>query len=112
MVRAGKACYIGIFNCCAYQLLARAVLPVVGETKPFVIVIAAGTVDLELSAEEISYLEEPYVSHKLARVMAKKQGRRQKKATCGLPADSSRIIFEKTGIIFLNHITRGVESNQ
>ena len=44
--------------------------PVVGATKLHHIEGAAGAVDLELSPEETGYLEEPYVPHPLAGVMA------------------------------------------
>jgi len=44
--------------------------PVVGATKPHHIEGAAKAADLELSAEECAYLEEPYVPHPLAGVMA------------------------------------------
>ena len=49
-VKAGKVRYIGIANCYAYQLAKAA--------------------ELRLSAEDISYLEELYVPHKLVGVMA------------------------------------------
>ena len=51
-------------------LLTKVTAPVVGATKLHHIEGAAKAVDLELSAEEISYLEEPYVPHSLAGVMA------------------------------------------
>jgi len=51
-------------------LLTRAASPVVGATKPQHIEEAARAVELELTAEEIAYLEEPYVPHPLAGVMA------------------------------------------
>ena len=44
--------------------------PVVGATKLHHIEGAAKAVDLELTDEEIAYLEEPYVPHALAGVMA------------------------------------------
>ena len=50
IVKAGKARYIGISNCFAWQI--------------------AKAVDLELTDEELDYLEEPYVPHPLAGVMA------------------------------------------
>ena len=49
-VKAGKVRYIGIANCYAYQLAKAA--------------------ELKLSAEDIAYLEELYVPHKLVGVMA------------------------------------------
>ncbi|MBQ1461755.1 MAG: aldo/keto reductase [Selenomonas sp.] len=49
-VKAGKVRYIGIANCYAYQLAKAA--------------------ELKLSAEDIAYLEELYIPHKLVGVMA------------------------------------------
>ncbi len=51
-------------------LLTKVTSPVVGATKPRHIEGAAKAADLELTAEEISYLEAPYVPHPLAGVMA------------------------------------------
>ncbi|MBQ6341892.1 MAG: aldo/keto reductase [Anaerolineaceae bacterium] len=51
-------------------LLTKVTSPVVGATKLHHIEGAAKAVELELSAEEIKYLEEPYVPHPLAGVMA------------------------------------------
>jgi len=51
-------------------LLTKVTSPVVGATKFHHIEGAAKAVELELSGEEISYLEEPYVPHPLAGVMA------------------------------------------
>ncbi len=51
-------------------LLTKVTSPVVGATKLHHIEGAAKAVDLELSDEEIAYLEEPYVPHPLAGVMA------------------------------------------
>ena len=51
-------------------LLTKVTAPVVGATKLHHIEGAAKAVDIELSAEEISYLEEPYIPHRLAGVMA------------------------------------------
>ena len=51
-------------------LLTKVTSPVVGATKLHHIEGAAKAVDLELTAEEIVYLEEPYVPHKLVGVMA------------------------------------------
>lgn len=51
-------------------LLTKVTAPVVGATKLHHIEGAAKAVDLELTAEEIAYLEEPYVPHKLVGVMA------------------------------------------
>ncbi len=51
-------------------LLTKVTSPVVGATKPHHIEGAAKAVELELSDAEIAYLEEPYVPHPLAGVMA------------------------------------------
>lgn len=51
-------------------LLTKVTSPVVGATKMHHIEGAAKAVELELMAEEITYLEEPYVPHVLAGVMA------------------------------------------
>lgn len=51
-------------------LLTKVTAPVVGATKLHHIEGAARAVDLDLTAEEIAYLEEPYVPHKLVGVMA------------------------------------------
>ena len=51
-------------------LLTRVTSPVVGATKLHHIEGAAKAVDLELGEQEIFYLEEPYVPHPLAGVMA------------------------------------------
>ena len=51
-------------------LLTKVTAPVVGATKLHHIEGAAKAVELELTADEISYLEEPYVPHKLVGVMA------------------------------------------
>ena len=51
-------------------LLTKVTSPVTGATKLHHIEGAARAVDLELSAEETAYLEEPYVPHPLAGVMA------------------------------------------
>ena len=51
-------------------LLTKVTAPVVGATKPHHIDGAVHAVDLELTPEEIAYLEEPYVPHKLVGVMA------------------------------------------
>ena len=50
-------------------LLTKVTSPVVGATKLHHIEGAAKAVDLELTAEELAYLEEPYVPHKLVGVM-------------------------------------------
>ena len=51
-------------------LLTKVTSPVVGATKLHHIEGAAKAVELELTVDEISYLEEPYVPHALAGVMA------------------------------------------
>ena len=51
-------------------LLTKVTAPVAGATKMHHIEGAARAVDLELTAEELTYLEEPYVPHPLAGVMA------------------------------------------
>ena len=51
-------------------LLTKVTAPVCGATKLHHIEGAAKAVDLELTDEELVYLEEPYVPHSLAGVMA------------------------------------------
>ena len=51
-------------------LLTKVTSPVVGATKMHHMEGAAKAVELELTKEEIAYLEEPYVPHPLAGVMA------------------------------------------
>ena len=51
-------------------LLTKVTAPVVGATKLRHIEGAAKAVELELSGEELEYLEAPYVPHPLAGVMA------------------------------------------
>ncbi len=51
-------------------LLTKVTAPVVGATKLHHIEGAVKAVDLELADDEIAYLEEPYVPHPLAGVMA------------------------------------------
>ena len=51
-------------------LLTRVTAPVAGATKFHHVEGAAKAVDLELTPEEISYLEEAYVPHRLVGVMA------------------------------------------
>ena len=51
-------------------LLEKVTSPVVGATKMHHVDGAASAVDLKLSAEDISYLEEPYIAHDLVGVMA------------------------------------------
>ena len=51
-------------------LLTKVTSPVVGATKPHHIDGAVNAVDIELTPDEVSYLEEEYVPHKLVGVMA------------------------------------------
>ena len=51
-------------------LLTKVTSPVVGATKMYYIEGAVKAVDMELSAEEIAYLEELYIPHSLTGVMA------------------------------------------
>ena len=61
-------------------LLTKVTSPVVGATKLHHIEGAARAVDLQLSEEDIAYLEQPYVPHPLAGVMAQnKRENAQKK---------------------------------
>lgn len=60
-------------------LLDKVTAPVVGATKFQHIEGAAHAVDITLTEEEMNYLEETYVPHKLAGVMAQNQANMQKK---------------------------------
>ena len=60
-------------------LLSKVTAPVVGATKFQHIEGAAHAVDIQLTEEEMKYLEEAYVPHKLAGVMAQNQVNMQKK---------------------------------
>ena len=51
-------------------LLTKVTSPVVGATKPHHLEGPAAAADLVLSAEDIAYLEQPYVPHALVGVMA------------------------------------------
>ena len=51
-------------------LLTKVTSPIVGATKPHHVEGAVNSVDLTLTGDEISYLEEPYVAHELVGVMA------------------------------------------
>lgn len=51
-------------------LLTKVTAPVVGATKLHHVEGAAKAVELVLTLEEIAYLEEPYVPHRLVGVMA------------------------------------------
>ncbi|EKU71226.1 aldo/keto reductase [Selenomonas sp. F0473] len=51
-------------------LLTKATAPIVGATKTRHIDAPAAAVDFKLTADEIAYLEEPYVPHPLSGVMA------------------------------------------
>lgn len=53
-------------------LLTKVTSPVVGATKFHHIEGAAAAVELNLTLDEIKYLEEKYVPHELVGVMAKK----------------------------------------
>ncbi|MBO4887138.1 MAG: aldo/keto reductase [Firmicutes bacterium] len=55
-------------------LLSKVTAPVVGATKPHHIDGAVGGVELELTPEEMKYLEEPYVPHELAGMLAGTKG--------------------------------------
>lgn len=54
-------------------LLTKVTSPVVGATKPHHLEGPAAAADLTLSAEDIAYLEEPYVPHALVGVMAQRR---------------------------------------
>ena len=60
-------------------LLSKVTAPVVGATKFQHIEGAAHAVDIQLTEEEMKYLEKTYVPHKLAGVMAQNQANMQKK---------------------------------
>ena len=51
-------------------LLTKATAPVVGATKRHHVDGAVAAVELELTGEEVAYLEEAYVPHRLVGVMA------------------------------------------
>ena len=51
-------------------LLTKVAAPIAGATKLHHVDAAAAAVDLKLSAEEVAYLEEPYVPHAIVGVMA------------------------------------------
>ena len=55
-------------------LLTKVTSPIVGATKPHHVETAVNSVDLKLTAEEIAYLEEPYVPHELVGVMTNIKG--------------------------------------
>ena len=61
-------------------LLTKVTAPVVGATKLHHIEGAAKAVDLRLTDEELSYLEEPYIPHKLVGVMAQNTASAAKKS--------------------------------
>lgn len=62
--------YVSMTEISLAWLLTKVTAPVVGATKLHHIEGAAKAVDMNLTAEEITYLEEPYVPHSLAGVMA------------------------------------------
>ena len=51
-------------------LLTKVTSPIVGATKIHHVTGAVNSVDLRLTSDDISYLEEPYVAHELVGVMA------------------------------------------
>ena len=55
-------------------LLTKVTAPVVGATKPHHVDGAVHAIDLALTEEEIAYLEEAYVPHRLVGVMAQNRG--------------------------------------
>ena len=61
-------------------LLTKVTAPVVGATKLHHIEGVANAVDLALTAEELAYLEEPYVPHALVGVMAQNTASTAKEA--------------------------------
>ncbi len=67
-------------------LLTKVTSPVVGATKHHHIKGAAKAVELELTDDEIAYLEEPYVPHPLAGVMAQNKPAASKEKTFGPPS--------------------------
>lgn len=58
-------------------LLTKVTAPIVGATKVAQVDDAVKAVELELSVEEVAYLEEPYVPHQLVGVMALNQPGRE-----------------------------------
>lgn len=54
-------------------MLTKVTSPICGATKPHHIDDPAAAADLVLTADEIAYLEEPYVPHALVGVMAQNQ---------------------------------------
>ena len=54
-------------------LLTKVTSPVVGATKPHHLEGPAAAADLVLAADDIAYLEEPYVPHALVGVMAQRR---------------------------------------
>lgn len=52
-------------------LLTKVTSPIIGATKISHVEEAVKVISVQLSDEEIAYLEEPYVPHKLVGVMAK-----------------------------------------
>ena len=49
----------------AWQFAKGVTAPIVGATKPHHFADAIKSVDLELTAEEVKYLDEPYIPHKI-----------------------------------------------
>ncbi|MGE9876369.1 aldo/keto reductase [Hornefia butyriciproducens] len=71
--------YVSMTEISLAWLLTKVTAPVVGATKLHHIEGAAKAVDMNLTAEEITYLEEPYVPHSLAGVMAQNKPAAAKK---------------------------------
>ena len=65
-----EKCGVSMTEVSLAWLLTKVTSPVVGATKFHHIEGAAKAVELELTEDEIAYLEEPYVPHALAGVMA------------------------------------------
>ena len=51
-------------------LIKKGTIPIVGATKTTQIDEMIKSIDIELTKEEIEYLEEPYFPHKLVGIMA------------------------------------------
>src|SRR5437764_640238 len=64
VVRAGKARYLGASAMFAWQLQKKPVTaPIIGATKITHLEDAVGALSVNLTQEEVAYLEEPYVPH-------------------------------------------------
>lgn len=53
----------------AWEWVRGVTAPIVGATKEHYLDDAAGAMDVELSADEIKYLEEPYTAHEIVGVL-------------------------------------------